>query len=215
MEKNTILLHDYIIKTIINFTPIIKDVNEDIFHEWYEKCSINYIEKTIEIKVCKDEINWVKEGKLKFASKCYVDVESIVKGLNLKGDYIDAYGSIIVNNELLLNDYDACFKEQDKNEKGFCHILGFVTINKNGKVRFSQIVYSFLFNKIIVRDDVNYKLPLKPNLKKDFGGKRATYRYGNVLSLRTNLSVYKKVDKKHCQSDKYKNNLSYPRLLLS
>lgn len=208
-------LHDFILNQILSFSVKLKEVKEDEFHQWYEDCSINYITKEIEVQFCKDEINWIKEGKLNFASKCYVDVESIVKGFKLNGEYIDAYGSVIINNELLLNNYDASFEEQDKNEKGFCNVLGFATITNKGVVRFSQVVYSFLFNKLIVRDSVTYQLPFKPNLKKDFGGKRATYRNGSILSLRTDLSVYKKVDRRYWQSDKHKGNLSYPRLQLS
>jgi hypothetical protein len=208
-------LHDFILKNILSFSVNIKEVKEDEFHQWYEECSINYEKREIEVQICKDEINWIKEGKLKFASKCYVDVESIVKGFALKGEYIDAYVSIIVDNELLLNNYDAVFEEQDKNEKGFCNVLGFATITNKGIVRFSQVVYSFLFNKLIIRDDITFQLPFKPNLKNDFGGKRATYRTGCKLSLRTNMSVYKKVDKKYWQPDSRKNDLSYPRLVLS
>ena len=208
-------LHDFILKQILSFSVNLKEVKEDEFHKCYEDCSINYITKEIEIQFCKDEINWIKEGKLNFAAKCCVDVESIVKGLNLNGENIDAYGSIIINNELLLNNYDVSFEEQDKNEKGFCNVLGFATITNKGVVRFSQVVYSFLFKKLIIRDDVTYHLPFKPNLKKDFGGKRAIYRNNSIFSFRTNLSVYKKVDKKYWQSDKHKDDLSYPRFQLS
>ena len=207
-------LHETLLKNILSFKPIIKEVGEDDFFKWYDECSINYKTKEIEIQVCKDEINWIKEGKLKFASRCYVDVESIVKGFELKGNWVDAYGSIIVGNELLLNNYDATFFEDENNPKGFVNIIGFTTIDKFGKVRFSQIVYSFRFNKLLVRDDVTYMLPFKPNLETDFGGKRGTYRNGSLLSLRTTMEVYDKVDKKFHQSDSRKDDLSYPRLEL-
>lgn len=205
-------LHRNIVDTILSFTPSIKEVDADEFTSWYEDCSIDYENRIIEIQVCREEINWIREGKQKFNSKCFVDVESIVNGFKLKGEFIDAYGSVIVGDELLLNNYDACFYEQDKNETGFVNVLGFCTINGNGVVEFSQIVYSFLFNRFIVRDYIKHILPFKPNLKEDFGGKRATYRNGSVLSLRTNLNVYKKVSEKYQQSRDRKDDLSYPRL---
>lgn len=214
-NKISASIHEFVLKSILSFSVKIKDVSLNEFEQFYEECSIDYDKKEIEIQVCREEINWIKEGKLNFASRCYIDIESIVKGLKIEGEPIDAYGSILTKNELLLNNYDAEFEEQNKSEKGFCNVLGFATISKKGVVRFSQITYSFLFNKLIVRDNVISQLPFKPNLKNDFGGKRATYRNGSLLSLRTNLKVYKKVDKKYWQLDKYKNDLSYPRLQLT
>lgn len=207
-------LHDLILYKILAFKVIFKEVERDVFLDWIENCTVDYDNNKLEIQICKDTINWIKEGKLNFASRCFLDVESIVKGFNINGDYIDSYGSVLVKNELLLNNYDCVLTENNKSEKGFCDVIGFATINNKGDVRFTQIVYSFLFKKLIIRDDVKYKLPFKPKLKTDFGGKRAMYRRGSILSLRTNISVYKKVDKKHWQSDRRKNDLSYPRLLL-
>src|SRR5574343_220454 len=81
----------------------------------------------------------------------------------------------------------------------------------NNVIRFTQIVYSLKYQRLIVRDDVCYELPFNISLY-DFGGKRAVYRNHSVLSLRTCLEVYDKVDKQYHQSDKLKDTLSYPRL---
>jgi len=189
-------------------------MDKDTFFNTEYNHPIDTQDNKIIIEVCTDEINWIKEGKLNFASRCWIDVEDIIQALQLKGEHIDGYGSMIIGNELLLNNHDAMFEESDKNEKGFCNIIGFATVNNEGLVRFTQIVYSFLFEKIIIRDNINLKLPFKPNLELDFGGKRATYRIGSILSLRTNMDVYSKVNKKYWQSDRKKNDTSYPRLQL-
>ena len=203
-------LHETLLTKLLSFKPVIKEVTYEEFFESYDDCSINYRTKEIEIQVSKEKIEWIRPNKANISARCYIDVESIVKGFELNGKCVDAYGSIIVGNDLLLNNYDALFCE----EEGFVNIIGFATVNKNGKVRFSQIVYSFKFNKLLVRDDVTYTLPFKPNLEEDFGGKRATYRNGSILSIRTTMDVYDKVDKKYHQSDSRKNDLSYPRLEL-
>ena len=104
------------------------------------------------------------------------------------------------------------YNYKPKNPKGFVNVLGFATINNNGVVRFTQIVYSFLFKRLIVRDDVRHQLPFKVRLKSDFGGKRALYKDNNVISIRTTKNVYKKSPKTYHQSDEHKESLSYPRL---
>lgn len=210
-------LHEYIKNTLLSYNVIIHETNHyaeyDSFYDRGNK-SIDFLKNEIHIIVCLEELNWVKEGKQNFVSSCCIDVEDIVHGLNIKGKCVDAYCSIISNNTLLLNNYDAVFYEYEKNSKGFCNILGFSTIDANGLVKFSQIVYNFKYKKLIVRDYVEHKLPFKPDLENDFGGKRATYRHGNILSLRTNENVYLKTTPKYHQSEKHINDLSYPRLEL-
>jgi len=48
----------------------------------------------------------------------------------------------------------------------------------------------------------------------DFGGKRATYRHGSVLSLRTHKGIYERCGEEFKQSEKRKGDLSYPRLII-
>jgi hypothetical protein len=207
-------LHDFIVASIMCFNPVVKEVSvEQLDLVWCDE-SIDYNNMIVNVYVFREEKDWIGEGKTNFFSLCYSNIEGLVKGLKIEGEKIDAYFSTLFGDELLLNNYDADFYEQNQSEKGFCNVLGFATVNKDGKVRFTQIVYSFLFKRLIVRDDVMYQLPFIPNLRKDFGGKRAVYRNGSTLSLRTNLSVYDKVAKKYWQSERSKGELSYPRLLL-
>ena len=202
-------IHQYIIDELLTFKPVIVNVSVKKFCDG-DFDEISFEKREIYIYVCKKEINYIKEGKQKFNSRCSIDVGSLI--LPIKGDCLDAYGTILFKNELLLNNYDSIFTEADKNPKGFVNVLGFATINNNGVVRFTQIVYSFLFKRLIVRDDVRHQLPFKVRLKSDFGGKRALYKDNNVISIRTTKNVYKKSPKTYHQSDEHKESLSYPRL---
>lgn len=211
------MIHSIIINELLKFKPVIVDVDSDTFIDCLEECTIDYDKKEIYIQVCKEELIWRDEGVLDFASRSYVDVESLIEGFDIIGNYRDAYGSILTDDDetLLLNNYDACFYEENKSEDGFCNVIGFATITSSGVIRFTQLVYSFLHNKLIVRDDVSYQLTFTPDLNNDFGGKRAVYRYDNILSLRCDPDLYKKVDKNHHQSDEHKNDLSYPRFIIN
>lgn len=147
----------------------------------------------------------------------------LIKNKKITIQNADAYGTVFWfnnHNDLcgILNNYDSNFLSDygtDYNENNyleFVNVLGFATIFNN-VIRFTQIVYSLKYQRLIVRDDVCYELPFNISLY-DFGGKRAVYRNHSVLSLRTCLEVYDKVDKQYHQSDKLKDTLSYPRLLL-
>jgi hypothetical protein len=207
-------LHNTIVEAFLNFNPVISVVNKDMFFEYPDTDFVNYASNEIKIEMCKDGIEYCDGTISYFESRCIVDLERILNGLKIQHENIDGYGSAIAGNELLLNNYDAIFEEDANNSAGFCNVLGFATVDNLGNVKFSQVVYSFKFNKCIVRDQFNIKLPFVPDLKSDFGGKRATYRYGNILSLRTTLSVYDKVDNKYKQHKRKENTLSYPRLIL-
>lgn len=221
MKANKISLHDKIINTILSLKPMMTEYKEFPLH-WLEESQpvLDLDKNEIYIYVDNETKGFIKGNQVDFSSWSTLDVETLVKKMNLKGDYVDAYGSILVDNELLLNNYDMVVDGMldlySYNKKGFCDILSFVTISKKGQVRFTQIVYSFKFSRLMVRDDVTYQIPFKVNLRKDFGGKRATYRYGSILSLRLKCSKYsKKVPIENRQSDEDKNNLSYPRLILN
>lgn len=208
--KNVSLIHDKIINAILSSHVNVIDQSYD---RYLDSLHDYILPNIINIYTCHDEIHWIVEGKKSFAAKCHIDIEQLLKILNINGIWKDAYGSIIIKNELILNNHDADFVSDRLNPLGFINVLGFASIHKN-IARFTQIVYSFKFKRLMVRDDVSYKLPFDCDIHTDFGGKRATYRYGNILSLRTTLDVYDKVDNKYKQSDDYINNLSYPRLIL-
>jgi len=209
-------LHDMILSNIMSFKVITKKLSEDVFFGYSENESrfVDFKKKEIYVEFCTDDVVWYKEGKLNFVSQCHIEVEDVVDGIGLVGKHRDAYGTILTNQGLLLNNYDAGFYEQEKNEKGFCNVIGFATVTQEGVVRFSQVVYSFKFCRLIIRDDVRHRLPYQPDLMYDFNGKRAVYRYGSKLTIRTTLDVYAQLDKKYWQSEKYKHHLSYPRLVL-
>lgn len=208
--KTKLSIHDEIINRILSCNVNIIDQSYDVYLDSLHDYLFANI---IQIYTCHDEIHWIKEGKQNFAAKCYIDIERVLQEFKINGNFVDAYGSIIIGDELILNNYDASFIEDTLNPFGFVNILGFASIHNN-VARFTQIVYSFKFKKLIIRDDVSYTLPFIANIETDFGGKRATYRYGNILSLRTNLQVYKKIPDKYKQSDNCKDQLSYPRLIL-
>lgn len=221
MKANKISLHDKIIKTILSLKPVITEYKEFPLH-WLEEShpALDLDKNQIYIYVDNQTNGFIKGREVNFSSWTNLDVSTLVKKMNLKGDYVDAYGSILVDNELLLNNYDMVVDGMldlySYNKKGFCDVLSFVTINKKGHVRFTQIVYSFKFNRLMIRDNVTYQIPFKVDLKKDFGGKRATYRHGSILSLRLKCSKYsKKIPVENRQPDSYKNDLSYPRLILN
>ena len=122
----------------------------------------------------------------------------------------------------ILNNYDSSFfdiqhddiknRQQDGARIPYITVFGFATLF-DGIVRFTEIVYHLKYRKLLVRDDVCYKLPFKPELG-DFIGKRATYRLHSTLSLRTVFDVYLMADKRYHQTDDHKDQSSYPRLLL-
>jgi hypothetical protein len=205
------ILHDEILSELMSYTPLVIQQDIEEFNWGDNNESIDTDRRQIIIRFSYPP---QEDYNISFCSECSIDVEKLVERLHIKGECLDAYGSIYTDRGVLLNNYDASFTEDRCNEDGFCNVIGFATISKDKIVRFTQIVYSFKFKKLIIRDDVFYKLPQKVNIKTDFGGKRATYRHGSQLSLRTSLDVYKKVSDDYKQSDKYKNDLSYPRLIL-
>ena len=212
--------HQKIVDFMLGLNVVFHMVDVDTFNSDYDGDCINFEKNDIYIRVCNEEIEWIEYGKRNFAASTYVDLEDTLNRLGLKPikdiDFIDSYGSRIVDGELILNNWDIGTypNVNSLNPKGFVDILEFASVDISGLVRYTNIVYSLLFKRIIIRDDLTYKLPFKPHLRNDFGGKRATYKVGCNLSLRTTLDVYKKVDVTYKQSDKHKDTLSYPRLIL-
>lgn len=200
-------LHDSILE-LLTWKPIIKSLTVDDFFSFNGE-KLDFSNKKIIILTAEDEEH-------NFLSYCDIEVEYLVDNNYIDGEVIDAYGSIYKDNILLLNNYDAEFNQNQTDPvNGFCNIIGFATIDSKGNVRFSQIVYSFKTKELKLNDDVSIKLPFKPDLSKDFGGKRATYKGGHILSLRTTMEVYEKTSKIYHQPDSEKNTLSYPRLILN
>lgn len=208
-------IHDDILSTLLSYKIVVKSVSYESYVDHEDNKYIDCDKKEINIFTCHDEVNYIGIGKRNFIAKCCDDISDVIDGLKLSGEWLDSYGTLLINGELLLNNYDIGATETDFDPNGFCDILAFATISKTGIVRYSQIVYSFKFKRLMIRDDVKFALPYKVNLQKDFSGKRAVYRIGRILSLRTRKGVYKKVDQKYHQSDKRKDDLSYPRLQLT
>ena len=125
----------------------------------------------------------------------------------------DAYGSVVIKNVLFLNDYD-----KGGYDSLYVDLVTITSINRKGEVRCTTISYHVKYGRIICRDDVNSKLPdaFKRVRYDMLGGKRAVYRYGNKISIRLRMNDYNKgIPAENRQSDKQKNTLSYPRLILN
>jgi hypothetical protein len=211
--KNYAKIHDTVLNFLLKLKPKLVEVYEDDV-DYFEDDSINYDINEIIIQYFDGYCYDYKRNPKLFHSATCVTSEPLIEGLCLVGKQIDAYGSILTKDGLLLNNEDMPIIEDNYNSKGYCHIYSFATISETGVVRFSQVVYNFFYKKILIQEDKYYQLPFVPNLSEDFGGKRATYRFDNILSLRTNTNVYTKVDSSLHQPNSESKSLSYPRLLL-
>ena len=206
------MIHQQLIDLLLFYTSIVMEVPPEVYDDCFDGSCIDFKKREIYIQT----IHYLdRKDQPAFDSRCYISIEDITRHFYKDGRFVDGYGSVLVDDTLLLNNSDADFYEDSENKLGFCNILGFASVTVDGLVRFSQIVYSFKFKRLLLRDDVTHQLPFKVDLDKDLGGKRAVYKHHNILSIRTNLDVYKKADKKYHQSDRFKNTLSYPRLIIN
>lgn len=163
-----------------------------------------------------------------------INLKDIISLFTTQGEIVDAYGGLYKKIPIftgsedqlnkkesfkhfhVLNNYDHDVIEKyisDCNDIHWLTVLVLTTIYDD-VVRYTHIVYSLKYQKLIIRDDVCYQLPFIVDNKNYFGNKRGVYRQHSNLSIRTCMNVYNKVDKQYHQPDEAKNTLSYPRLIL-
>jgi hypothetical protein len=206
-------IHQQIVNRILSLKPIERNCDIDTLNYGYEENQYDLETNKIYIDVCRDDMEDEKGNDISISFQTLVCIEDALEDLFIMGKRLDAYGSTLIGDELILNNYDLTIDDKNTSEDGFCMVLAFASV-RNNKVRFSSIIYDFEKKELVLQEDFHIVLPFKVNLKEDFSGKRAVYRYDNIVSLRTTLEVYEKVDKKFHQSDECKNDLSYPRLIL-
>lgn len=209
--KESAKIHDIVLDFLLNLKPILKKVGKKHIYQCFESDLINYVDNTIIIEYYNKSIkDWYDNEKLFYGRTC-VTSENLSVGLKIVGKPIDAYGSILTKDGLLLNNYDGDFDEDCWSNNGYCDIYSFATISESGVIRFSQVIYSFAENKIKLHEDITHNLSFIPDLNHEFGGKRALYRYDNILSIRTIEEVYDKIDDDFKQPYSSIESLSYPR----
>lgn len=167
-QKKTLKIHDKYVSFVKQMTPIVLDASK--FDSEMDSEKPFYDLDLNELYIYKFNDNY---------SESYIGIEELNSIFKIKGEHTDGYGTVIVSkDEMVLSNYD--FYPDEPNES-YTHIIGFCTIYKR-IVRYTQIVYSFKINKIIVRENQYYKLP-KSAKTAEIGSKRCIGKYNNILRV--------------------------------
>jgi hypothetical protein len=182
-------LHNRIINFILGLKPLVKEVDNntlvDAQYYQHEYEGIDLVNKTLNILFTNEPIHY-RGYKFDFNAFCLAEFDKVCyKFANKKSKSTDPYGSVLIGSELLYNNYYIECSQQENNPKGFVNVFSFATMNKNGVFRFSQIVYSFFFKRLVLRTDICYQLPNIFKLDEVVSHKRRLTKseYDNVLRL--------------------------------
>jgi hypothetical protein len=184
-------IHDYILQKLFAVKVELRlwvegDDGEPDAGVWYNSMSED--KSTIFV----DTWWWsVPEGDYRYCN-CCLGVNDIKEAFDIKGSYCnDDYGTINTKiGGVLLNDYGLDPHEDFENKKGFCHVAAFATVSNSGVIRYSQVVYSLRFKRLILRDDICYNMPMDNTEANLYGLKRACYRHSKKMFVAYNYQYY-------------------------